>query len=269
MKHSVAAGVLAMALGVLGGGAQAQAAYTAMSVQLRAGPGLDYPVVAILPPGSQVWVQGCVEDYSWCDVVVGSERGWIYSGNIQSYYDDVSGYVPLYYGAWFGIAAYPFFINDYWGRYYYNRPWYPQLNRWANHHPPGRIHPPPVGRPPSRPGYGTTGPQPHGPGRSPVHPPAPGGVPMQPHVPGLVPGQPHGPGAARRPDWRTQAALRDRPDTAAFRDGRVVGERSSLGIGGTSARRRARRGPIGRRARHGPIRWRGGGGGGGHGSHGR
>lgn len=185
MKHSVAAGVLAIALCVLTGGAQAQAAYTAQSVDLRAGPGPGYPVVAVLPPGVQVWVQGCVEDYSWCDVVVGPERGWVYAGSIQSYYDAVSGYVPLYYGAWFGIAAYPFFINDYWGRYYYNRPWYPQLNRWANHRPPGHIHPPTAGRPPGRPGYGMGRPQPH----------APGGVPMRPHAPGFAPGQPQAPGA--------------------------------------------------------------------------
>ena len=193
MKKSVAAGVLAMALSVLAGAAQAQAAYTAKSVQLRAGPGTDYPVVAILPPGLQLWVQGCLEDYSWCDVVVGSERGWVYSGNIQSYYDEVSGYVPLYYGAWFGIAAYPFFINDYWGRYYHNRPWYPQRDRWAHHRPPMRIHPPSAGRPPGRPGY-APGPQPHGRGREPLHPQAPGGVTTQPPAPGYVPGQPPGPG---------------------------------------------------------------------------
>jgi len=195
MKRSVAAGVLAIVLCVLAGAAQAQAAYTARTVNLRAGPGVDYPVVAVLPPGLQVWVQSCVEDYSWCDVLIGSERGWIFSGNIQSYYDDVSGYVPLYYGAWFGIAAYPFFINDYWGRYYYNRPWYPQLHRWANHHPPGHIHPPPVGRPPARPGDGTPGSPPHRPGRVPGQPHAPDGIPMQPHAPGFTPGQPHGPGA--------------------------------------------------------------------------
>ena len=195
MKHRVAAVLLAMALSVLAGGAQAQEAYTAKTVHLRAGPGLDYPVVAILPPGLQLWVQGCVSDYSWCDVVIGSERGWVYAGNIQSYYDGASGYVPLWpYGAWFGIAVYPFVINDYWGRYYYNRPWYPQRHRWADHRPPARIHPPPQARPPAKPGYVAPAPQPHGPGRAPQQPHAPGGMPTQPHAPGAVPGQPRAPG---------------------------------------------------------------------------
>ena len=232
MKHSIAAGVLAIALCVLAGAAQAQAAYTATSAQLRAGPGLDYPVVAILSPGLQVSVQGCVEDYSWCDVVVGSERGWIDSGSIQSYYDNVSGYVPLYYGAALGIAAYPFFLNDYWGRYYYNRPWYPQLNFWANHPPPGRGRPPPAGRPPPRPGYGTHGPGPHGPGRVPGQPHTPGGAPMQPHAPGFVPGQPHGPGAGPGQRGAPIGAPRQPSATGVPRQPYVTGAPSGGGHGG-------------------------------------
>ena len=211
MKHPIAAGLLAMALSMAAAGAAAQEAYTATSVHLRAGPGLDYPVVAILPAGMQIWVQGCVSDYSWCDVVVGADRGWVYAGNIQSYYDGSSGYVPLWpYGAWFGIAVYPFVINDYWGRYYYNRPWYPQLHRWADHRPPAAnpsaaaVAPAGEARvcgaltPAARAGPRATAAryaagrrvcawQPHGPGAGPRQPGAPIGVPRQPHATGGVP----------------------------------------------------------------------------------
>lgn len=219
MKHPIAAGLLAMALSMAAAGAVAQEAYTAKSVHLRAGPGRDYPVVAILPAGMQLWVQGCVSDYSWCDVVVGSDRGWVYAGNIQSYYDGSSGYVPLWpYGAWFGIAVYPFVINDYWGRYYYNRPWYPQLHRWGDHRPPARVHPPPAHMPP-KPGYVAPSPRPHGPGRPPLQPGMPQGAPTQPHGPGAVPGQHHPPGAPigvpRQPNSTGVPSVVGRPSGAA------------------------------------------------------
>ena len=186
MKHTIGAAVLAIALSLLAAGAAAQVAYTATSIHLRAGPGTDYPVVAVLPPGVELWVQGCVEDYSWCDVVAGSERGWAYSENIKSYYDAVSGYQPLYYGAWFGIATYPFFINDYWGRHYHTRPWYRHLHRWANHRPPAWQ---------PKPGDGAPGHHTRWPGRAPLQAHLPGGAPIHPHAPGAVPWQPHQPGA--------------------------------------------------------------------------
>ena len=197
MKHPVAVVLLALALSMLAGGAQAQAqaAYTSKEVHLRAGPGRDYPVVAILPAGLQIWVEGCVSDYTWCEVVVGENRGWVYAGNIYYYYEYASGYVPLLnYGAAIGIGLSPFFINDYWGRYYYNRPWYAQRDRWAHRPPPARIYPSPRAQPPGQPGYLAPRPQPHSPGRPPQQPHAPQGVPTQPHAPGVVPGRPHGPG---------------------------------------------------------------------------
>jgi len=49
--------------------AQAQYAQTAGWVNLRAGPARDYPLVASLPPGVAITVQGCIAGYSWCDVI--------------------------------------------------------------------------------------------------------------------------------------------------------------------------------------------------------
>ncbi|MGH8712410.1 MAG: SH3 domain-containing protein, partial [Casimicrobiaceae bacterium] len=62
--------------------ALAQEAYTSRTSNVRAGPDRSYPVVATLPPGAGLQVMGCIEDYSWCDVVFADNRGWIYAGSL-------------------------------------------------------------------------------------------------------------------------------------------------------------------------------------------
>jgi len=116
--------------------AQGQLAYTAKMVNVRAGPARDYPIVAVLPTGFPVGVQGCLPDYSWCDVIAEASRGWVYGGNINYAYQN--SYVPvLNYGAIIGIGVLAFVLDDYWGRYYRNRPFYGERHRWINRPPPG------------------------------------------------------------------------------------------------------------------------------------
>src|ERR1700690_558517 len=128
-------------LGVLGGltallaGApaisHAQSAYTAKDVHLRAGPAVDYPVVAILAAGMQIAVEGCLSGYRWCDVVAGPDRGWVYAANIAYPYQGAD--VPvLTYGAVIGLGIVAFSVGDYWDHYYRGRPWYSQRQVWVN-----------------------------------------------------------------------------------------------------------------------------------------
>jgi uncharacterized protein YraI len=146
MKALVSPALLAAALALLPCAAQAQEqlAYTTKSAHLRAGPARDYPVIAVLASGFPIEVQGCLSNYSWCDVIAGQSRGWLYSGNISYYYQNQ--YVPmLSYGAVIGIGVLSFLIDDYWGRYYIDRPWYPNRQRWVHRPPPPRFVPaPPV-----------------------------------------------------------------------------------------------------------------------------
>lgn len=191
MKTYFAPLSIAVLLGAAPHFAQAQGtlAFTATESQLFAGPSGDYPVVAVLAGGLQVAVQGCLPDYTWCDVAVGASRGWLYAGNINYPYQ--GSVLPLLtYGGAIGIGVLGFTLNDYWGSYYRARPWYRERQQWLN-------------RPHFRPG------PPHGPGNDRQHPrireePAPIGV--NPHAGAREPGpQPHG-----RESWR---------------DGRPVGER--------------------------------------------
>jgi uncharacterized protein YraI len=135
---------------------------------LRAGPSIEYPSVALLPPGVVVQVYGCEQGYGWCDASLGLNRGWIDSAYLQA--AAPNGPVVLSSGAvMLGIPIVAFSFNTYWNTYYRGRPWYGQrahyYNYW-NRYPHGRPPPPP--RPP--PSVRPPPPRPPPPVRPPPHP---------------------------------------------------------------------------------------------------
>jgi uncharacterized protein YraI len=203
MKHA-ALGAVLLALTAACATAQAQVqvvAFTAKTVNLRAGPAREYPVVVVLPPNFQVTVQGCLADASWCDVVAGYDRGWVYAGNIAYPYENQ--WQPLVTLApVIGIAVLPFVFDDYWHQHYWNRPWYPERYRWERVPPPRFARPHPPGRAPdgwrAPPNWqpGQPGWNPGVPRRSGEHPRGPGQV-QPPHV--VPPAQPRQNAAPRAP----------------------------------------------------------------------
>lgn len=130
--------------------ASAQDAFTTRTVNVRAGPDTSYPAVAALGPGAPVQVMGCLDDWSWCDVVFGDNRGWVYAPYLSYVYQ---GYrVPFYsYAPSFGIPIITFSLGSYWDRYYRGRPWYGRRDYWASHGEPRHVRPsgpPPRSTPP-------------------------------------------------------------------------------------------------------------------------
>lgn len=134
-----------------------ETAYTTKSSNLRAGPGRDYPIVQRLSAGRPVEVAGCLDDYAWCDVIAGDDRGWVYSGNLEYPYEG-HRVVILNEGPAIGLPIVPFAVGPYWDTYYRARPWYGRRSYWAarpfpSHRvwvrPPGVYRPgrPPVVRP--------------------------------------------------------------------------------------------------------------------------
>ena len=73
-------------------------AYPISNVNLRAGPGTDFPVILTVQAQAPISILGCLGDYTWCDVVFGDDRGWmrsIYlSGFYQGYYYPLRDYAP-------------------------------------------------------------------------------------------------------------------------------------------------------------------------------
>jgi uncharacterized protein YraI len=174
MKLRIASIAAAFVLSVLPLAASAYEAYAAKDVHLRAGPARDYPVVAILPRGTILDVQGCLPDYSWCDVIAAGERGWIYAANIESVYQGTP--VPLIdYGPVIGITVFGFFLGDYWDHHYHGRPWYHDRDEWIRRPRPVQPPLPPRQRPP---GF-VPPPRPMPPPVRPAPPPHPQPPPMQ------------------------------------------------------------------------------------------
>ncbi|MBW9115350.1 DUF1236 domain-containing protein [Rhizobium cauense] len=64
--------------------AQAEMVATAINdLNVRAGPGPQYPSVGIATRGSQTVLDGCIEGSRWCRVDVNGVRGWVYAEYLQ------------------------------------------------------------------------------------------------------------------------------------------------------------------------------------------
>ena len=184
MHRSLVFGSLAIAAALAwpAGASAQQQAFASHQVHMRAGPGQDYPVVAVLQPGAGVVVQGCLPGYTWCDVDAGGAlRGWVYAPYLN--HPQPGGYVALPNAAMsIGVPILAFTLGAYWSNYYRDRPWYnsPQWNaRPPQHHRPPSMRPtpsrPPAMHPtPSRPSRPDVGPPPR------PHPQPGGGRPSRP-----------------------------------------------------------------------------------------
>ena len=100
------------------------------SVNLRAGPSVEFPVVNRLPVGVPVEVHGCIRQELWCDVSWGRERGWVAAQYLDYLYDgryvDLRSYVV-------DVPVASFVLTSYWSSYYFGRPWY-RRHAWWNRH---------------------------------------------------------------------------------------------------------------------------------------
>ena len=70
---TLCAGLLATGL-ALPDTALAANGYTTGHVNMRTGPGVNYPRIAVIPRCAGVTIRGCVRDSRWCDV---DWRGWV------------------------------------------------------------------------------------------------------------------------------------------------------------------------------------------------
>jgi uncharacterized protein YraI len=140
--------------------AQVYDGFVVANVNLRAGPDVGYPPILVVPTGANVSIQGCIDGWSWCDVVVGSNRGWVAGSYIEEVYGD-QRVVVADYGARIGIPIVAFTLGAYWGDHYRHHAWYNDRDRWEHR---GFAH-----RPPPRPRGHGGGVHLQGPGHAPGH----------------------------------------------------------------------------------------------------
>ncbi|MFG1478547.1 SH3 domain-containing protein, partial [Xanthobacter sp. V4C-4] len=212
MKMLRLAGVFAgLAVAGIGGVAQAAApGFSTANVNIRTGPDTQFPSLGVIPDGSPIQIEGCLQDESWCDVEWNGFRGWVYSEYV-GYELPARPEAPLVERrvevlpdvglAAIGVPIVAFAAADYWNRNYVNRPyyaaqpWYADRYRWEGYAPPPRPgwRPPPPGpRPPGwwRDNYvpppNMPPPPPpgawHRPPPPPMPPPGPGGIHVAPVI---------------------------------------------------------------------------------------
>jgi len=74
--------LLLASLVLVGSAGLAQAemsATTATDMEVRSGPGTEYPTVGMATRGSEATLDGCIEGSRWCRVDVNGMRGWVYA----------------------------------------------------------------------------------------------------------------------------------------------------------------------------------------------
>lgn len=98
-------------------------------LNVRAGPGTQYPAVTVFPANSRVNVIGCTRGTTWCDVAGRGVRGWVSARylNMAPRGDRLIGPAP---GASVGLPIITFQIGSYWDNHYRDRSWYRDRSRW-------------------------------------------------------------------------------------------------------------------------------------------
>jgi uncharacterized protein YraI len=126
MMYSFAALVLCAPLA-----AQAAEGWVVDDISLQAGPDPAYPSIVELNAGTPVSIQGCIEAWTWCDVVAGGDRGWVPGTFLE---EDYGGQrvVVIDYGPRIGIPVVNFSLGLYWDQHYHNRPFYTQREQWVS-----------------------------------------------------------------------------------------------------------------------------------------
>ncbi|MBY0508895.1 MAG: hypothetical protein K2P94_01975 [Rhodospirillaceae bacterium] len=132
-RHTYLLGVFALVLPLSLLSAQpARASETKLTsaVELRSGPGHDYPFVKRLAKGLSMEVHGCLNSWDWCDVTWRGARGWVPANTLEFQREDQRLPVGRY-GAALGVPEVTFSLGKYWDAYYNDTPWYADRDMWT------------------------------------------------------------------------------------------------------------------------------------------
>jgi uncharacterized protein YraI len=100
------------------------------NVNIRAGPGTDYPVITTISAGSGVEIIGCLSGWAWCDVAWAGARGWVAGNYLQAVYQEQRVYLPTY-APRVGLPVVSFSFG-YWDTHYRARPFYRERDWWRD-----------------------------------------------------------------------------------------------------------------------------------------
>lgn len=118
--------------------------FATANVNMRSGPSTRYPAVVVIPNGAPIVIHGCLNTVNWCDVSFSRGRGWVSGNYIQAGYQQRRVYVDRQYYQPLGIPIITFDVDTYWERYYRDRDFYRERDRWRRWDYRRDVPPPPV-----------------------------------------------------------------------------------------------------------------------------
>jgi uncharacterized protein YraI len=73
------------ALLAMSGAALAETPVSAVTdLNVRAGPGPQYPVIGVIAAGQSATLSGCIENSKWCTIAEAGGKGWVYSDYVTA-----------------------------------------------------------------------------------------------------------------------------------------------------------------------------------------
>ncbi len=106
-------------------------AYVTDNLNQRAGPNTRFPALDVIPARTQITVNGCLEDLSWCEGAYGDIRGWMSASYLRLYDYTTQAWVEVDdYARSTRLPRYAFDLERYWAGHYQDRPFYAQRAAW-------------------------------------------------------------------------------------------------------------------------------------------
>jgi uncharacterized protein YraI len=133
LKKILAGTVIAAGALVAATSAQAAPGFTTNAIDLRSGPGEGYPTLGVIENNSAVEVNGCLASWSWCDVSIGDDRGWVQGAALAlEVQNNRTALVQAAPQANVGVVTFSF--DDYWDKNYKTRTFYKERPRWQQYY---------------------------------------------------------------------------------------------------------------------------------------
>jgi uncharacterized protein YraI len=120
--------------GFAGNAAAAVKGFVPHNVNLRAGPGRDYPIVTGAYANMTLTVYGCTAGRQWCDVNYRGYRGWISGRDLYLSGDRYRRTNVIDLGPRISLSIVSFNRDDYWDRYYRSKVFYRDYYRTHPRH---------------------------------------------------------------------------------------------------------------------------------------
>ncbi len=126
--------------------AHAVPGYAAPQLEIKAGPDDRYPTVGTVRTDTRLEINGCLRNWSWCDVSSQRVRGWVRGRDVQV---DRGGN-RINWGSPWNVPQSDFDFDTYWDNNYRGQQFYGERNRWQRVSPGDMPLSRDMGPPPGR-----------------------------------------------------------------------------------------------------------------------